>query len=256
MEKFDWFKKRMNDYVTPVDRETVEFFEKNEHIVPDLSKLDDPALMNEEPSDIMDNTQMPWIPLDIPVPKDDILNEALDLLYTSCFTLHRPDASGWLSICISGLSSVMTGVPDDYGLDGDEADLSDWTDIAKYCPKTVQWMKDEMRYKKFGRVRFMALLPGGYIGPHIDRRSKFGVGATNVAINNPDGCSMVLEDVGTFPWKPGMVSKINTGYKHSVWNRSDEPRIHMIFDGRTGPWFNSKVKEGYIKLVNDSRNDS
>lgn len=255
MEKFDWFKHTMKRYVDPIDNTTREFFEKNEHIVTDLSELDDPALMYEDGTTIMDNTIMPWIPVPISVPADDILTEALDLLYASCFTLHRPDASGWMSLCVSGLSSVMTGVPEDYGLEGDEAELSDWTDIAKYCPKTVEWMREEMRYRKFGRVRFMALLPGGYIGPHIDRRSIVGVGATNVAINNPDGCAMVLEDIGTFPWKPGMVSKINTGYKHAVWNRSNEPRIHMIFDGHTGDYFNKKVREGYIKLVSDSRNN-
>lgn len=255
MEKFDWFKHAMRRYVDPVDQETRDFFEKNEHLVPDLGYLDDESLMNEDGSTIMDNTMMPWIPVDIPVPHEDILDEALNLLYTSCFTLHRPDASGWFSLAISGLSSVMTGVPEDYGLEGDESELSDWTDIAKYCPKTVDWMREEMRYRKYARVRFMALLPGGYIGPHNDRPSIIGTGATNVAINNPDGCTMVLEDMGAFPWKPGMVSKINTGYRHSVWNRSDEPRIHMIFDGHTGDWFNNKVREGYIKLVNDSRNN-
>lgn len=257
MERDMWFKRKMKHYVDEVDDRTREFFEQNEHIEPDLISIDDPELMNAtDGSDVMDKTQMPWIPLSIPVPKDDILDEALNLLYTGCFSIHRPDGNGWMSICISGLGATMTGVPEDYGLEGDEADLSDWTDIAKYCPKTVQWMNDEMRYQKFSRVRFMALLPGGSIGPHIDRRSRVGIGATNVAINNPDGCSMVLEDVGTFPWKPGMVSKINTGYKHSVWNRNEEePRIHMIFDGKTGDWFNEKVRTDYIDMMKNLRGE-
>lgn len=254
MDKFDWFKHAMKRYVDPVDEETRVFFEKNEYIIPELGDLDSSDLVTKDGSEIMDNTMVPWIPVDINVPKDDILEEALNLLYTSCFTLHRPDASGWLSLCLSGMSSVMTGVPDDYGLEGEEDELSDWTDIAKYCPKTVQWMMDDMRYKQFTRVRFMALLPGGFIGPHIDRDSIVGVGATNVAINNPDGCAMVLEDMGTFPWKPGMVSKINTGYKHAVWNRNeDEPRIHMIFDGHSGDYFNDKVRQGYVDMMKKIR---
>lgn len=251
---YDWFRHRMRDGIKTPPEEHIKFYEDNEFITPDLSDLDDPALINEDGSTIMDETVMPWIPVPINVPHKDILDEALRLLYTSCFTDHRPDANGWKSVCIHGLGSTMTGTPDDYDLEGEEADLSDWCDIAKYCPKTVQWMQDEMRYKKFSRVRFMALMPTGWIGPHTDRPRIRGIGATNVAINNPDGCDMVLEGVGKFPWEPGVVRKINTGYKHAVWNRNEEePRIHMIFDGHPGPYFQSKVKEGYVDMLNTIR---
>ena len=68
------------------------------------------------------------------------------------------------------MSSVHTNVPEDYGLpDEAEYDMSDYTDIAKFCPRTVEWMKDEMLYERFSRVRFMAVLPGGWLGPHNDR---------------------------------------------------------------------------------------
>lgn len=253
---YDWFKHKMKDGIKPPSVETIKFFEDNEHVIPDLSMLDDPSLSRKTGSEIMDNTMMPWIPVPIDVPKEDILQEALNLLYTGNFTQHRPDGNGWMSICVHGLGTTMTGVPEDYGLEGEEVDLSDWTDIAKYCPRTVEWMREEMRYEKFSRVRFMALLPGGSIGNHIDRQSIVGVGATNVAINNPDGCAMVLEGMGTFPWRPGMVSKINTGYEHAVWNRNEEePRIHMIFDGHTGDYFNEKVRQGYKKMMRDIRNN-
>ena len=77
-----------------------------------------------------------------------------------------------------------------------------------------------------------------------------GLGATNVAINNPNGCALVMEEYGTMPFKDGTVFKINTGYKHAVWNRSDEPRIHMIFDGGPGVAFKKKVNENYAKMFN------
>jgi len=250
-EIYDWVKKRMKDGIRTPPDEHIEFYKNNEFIVPDLTALDDPDLVNKSGGEIMDETRMPWIPVPIEVPYKDILDEALRLYYTSCFSDHRPDANGWKSVCIHGLGSTLTGVPEDYGLEGEEADLSDWCDIAKYCPKTVQWMMDEMRYKKFSRVRFMALAPTGWIGPHTDRPSKTGIGATNVAINNPDGCDMVLEGVGKFPWEPGVVRKINTGYKHAVWNRNEEePRIHMIFDGHPGEYFTNKVRDGYVEFIN------
>ena len=40
-----------------------------------------------------------------------------------------------------------------------------------------------------------------------------------------------MENWGTMPFEPGAIMKINTAYNHSVWNRSDTPRIHMIVDG-------------------------
>ena len=109
-------------------------------------------------------------------------------------------------------------------------------------------MKDEMLYDKFTRVRFMCVLPGGWIMPHRDTDRLAGLGATNVAINNPDGCALVMEEYGTMPFTPGSVFKINTGHVHSVWNRSDEPRIHMIFDGGSSDKFNTKVIENYAKM--------
>ena len=111
-------------------------------------------------------------------------------------------------------------------------------------------MKDEMLYERFSRVRFMAVLPGGWLAPHNDRDRITGVGATNVAINNPVGCALVMEDWGTLPYTPGSVFKINTGYRHAVWNRSEEPRIHMIFDGDPSDEFKRKVNAGYAKMQN------
>jgi len=234
-----------------VSAETREFFQRNEHLKRSFAGVDDPELMqSDDLNTIMDNTKLPWIGVDIPVPWKDIFDEANHLLYTSCYTLHRPNSSGWLSLCIHGMSSVHTNVPEDYGLpDQAEYDLSDWTDIAKFCPRTVEWMKDEMLYERFSRVRFMAVLPGGWLAPHQDRARITGVGATNVAINNPDGCALVMEDWGTMPYTPGSVFKINTGYHHAVWNRSDEPRIHMIFDGDPSDEFKRKVNAGYAKML-------
>jgi hypothetical protein len=234
-----------------VSDETREFFQRNEHLIPQFAGVD-PAdlLLSDDLNTIQDNTLLPWIQVDINVPWKDIFDEANHLLYTSCYTLHRPNSSGWLSLAIHGMSSVHTNVPEDYGLpDSAEYDLSDWTDIAKFCPRTVEWMKDEMLYERFSRVRFMAVLPGGWLAPHQDRSRITGVGATNVAINNPDGCALVMEGWGTMPYTPGSVFKINTGYQHAVWNRSDEPRIHMIFDGNPSKEFKRKVNAGYAKML-------
>lgn len=249
-----WYEGQLQRWEELPNEETIEFFINNEHKTPDFSGVDDPSIWKESNGEnvdcFLDNTKLPWIPVPINVPWKDIYEEANHLLYTSCYTLHRPNSSGWLSLAIYGMSSVHTNVPDDYGLpDSAERDLSDWTDIAKFCPRTKEWMMDEMRYERFTRVRFMAVLPGGWLAAHQDRPRITGVGATNVAINTPDGCAMVMENWGVAPQPSGSMIKLNTGYKHAVWNRSDEPRIHMIFDGDQGDYFKSRALEGYGKML-------
>lgn len=249
-----WFEGTYQN-IRDIDKNTEAFFKRNEHLKKDYKGVDPLDLKTpEHPTNIIDDTYMPWIQVPLNVPWKDIYEEANHLLYTSCYTLHRPNSSGWLSLAVHGMSSVHTNVPSDYNLpDSAEEDLSDWTDIAKFCPRTVEWMKDEMLYDTFSRVRFMALLPGGWLGAHRDRPTTKGMGATNVAINNPDGCALVMEEWGTMPFEPGTVFKINTGYEHAVWNRSEEPRIHMIFDGEPSHEFLLKTQEGYVDMIENGR---
>jgi len=248
-----WYEGQQLEWTAP-NRDTKKFFAENENITPTFKGVDDASVLEEgkeELDHILDNTKMPWIDLGIDIPWKDIHEEANHLLYTSCYTLHRPNSSGWLSLCVYGMSSVHTNVPSDYNLpDSAERDLSDWTDISKFTPRTKEWMLDSKLYDVFTRVRFMAVLPGGWLAPHRDRPSITGVGATNVALNNPDECKLVMGGWGTLPYTPGSAFKLNTGYEHAVWNRSEEPRIHMIFDGDQSDLLKEKARDGYAKMLN------
>ena len=240
-------------YWEEIDEESKQWFFDNQHADRNPASADKEQIIPEDECDIMDNTQVPWVSLpEINIPWKEIHAEAIHLLETECFSLHRANSGGgWLSLCMHGMSSVHTNVPEDYDMpDSAESELADWTDISKFCPITKEWMQDEMLYDKFTRVRFMALLPDGWIRPHQDRPSTVSLGATNVAINNPDGCKLVLEDFGEMPFVPGRAMKINTGYHHAVWNRSDEPRIHMIFDGDTSSAFKEILNNNYAKMFN------
>ena len=238
-------------YWEEIDEESKQWFFDNQHADRNPASADKEQIIPDDDCDIMDNTQVPWVSLpEINIPWKEIHAEAIHLLETECFSLHRANSGGgWLSLCMHGMSSVHTNVPEDYGLPDDaERELADWTDISKFCPITKEWMQDEMLYDKFTRVRFMALLPDGWIRPHQDRPSTVSLGATNVAINNPDGCKLVLEEFGEMPFVPGRAMKINTGYHHAVWNRSEEPRIHMIFDGDTSTEFKEILNNNYAKM--------
>lgn len=240
-------------YWEEIDEESKQWFFNNQHADRNPASADKEQIIPEDECDIMDNTQVPWVSLpEINIPWKEIHAEAIHLLETECFSLHRANSGGgWLSLCMHGMSSVHTNVPEDYNMpDSAESELADWTDISKFCPITKEWMQDEMLYDKFTRVRFMALLPDGWIRPHQDRPSAVSLGATNVAINNPDGCKLVLEEFGEMPFVPGRAMKINTGYHHAVWNRSEEPRIHMIFDGDTSSKFKEILNNNYAKMFN------
>ena len=240
-------------YWEEIDEESKQWFFNNQHADRNPASADKEQIIPEDECDIMDNTQVPWVSLpEINIPWKEIHAEAIHLLETECFSLHRANSGGgWLSLCMHGMSSVHTNVPEDYDMpDSAESELADWTDISKFCPITKEWMQDEMLYDKFTRVRFMALLPDGWIRPHQDRPSTVSLGATNVAINNPDGCKLVLEEFGEMPFVPGRAMKINTGYHHAVWNRSEEPRIHMIFDGDTSSKFKEILNNNYAKMFN------
>lgn len=237
---------------TEVSKETEKFFAENEHITPDFSQVE--SLPESSDLDyIRENTRLPWIGVDVNVPHEDIFAEAHHLLHTACFTAHRPDSSGWMSLTLYGLSSVHTNMPGDYGLPKSARfDMTDWTDIAKFCPRTVEWIQEELNYKRLSRVRFMAVLPGGWLGPHKDKPEPTGMGATNIAINNPTGCALVMKDWGTLPYTPGSIFQINTGYEHAVWNRSCEPRIHMIIDGSQNTDFKKKINAGYLGMTKNA----
>jgi hypothetical protein len=238
----------------PVDERTQEHFSAWEDVKKNPALADEIQLQpKEDDADfIRDNTKVPWVEIKSKVffPAPSIKAEAQQLLRTECFTSHRADNSGgWMSLCVYGMSSVHTNSTHDYQLpEFAERDLSDWTDIAKFCPITKDWLENNGLYDRYTRVRFVVVLPGGWISPHADVDSKVGLGATNVSLNNPDGCGLVMEEYGKMPFEDGNIFKINTGYEHAVYNNSGMPRFHMILDGDVSDYQRNEIDKNYAKM--------
>lgn len=146
---------------------------------------------------IKSRSGLPWLPVRIEVPHEDMLAEARAL--KRAFVAHRSDhdqSRGWRSICIHGLSSAHTASFQAYGYT-DERDVPyDWTDICKFATRTHAFFRDTFGYRSYRRVRFMLLEPGGYVMPHVDFPDDRLV-ALNIALNNPEGCDFVMEGEGT-----------------------------------------------------------
>ena len=55
------------------------------------------------------------------------------------------------------------------------------------------------------------------------------------SLNNPEGCDFVFKDHGKVPFEDqGSAFLMDISNVHSVWNRSDTPRIHMIIHYELG----------------------
>lgn len=173
---------------------------------------------------IVNESKLPYLPLDIDVPVDTILSEWEQVKHEAVF--HRDsDAygnvqnTGWKSLTLYGLDKHNT-----YGTGENMA----WVDIAEQCPNTVKWLKDTFVInEKTGRIRFMLLEPGGFIVLHKDRElSKLY--EINIAITNPKGCVFRFKNHGTVPFEPGTACLMDISHEHFVVNDSTEPRLHMI----------------------------
>jgi hypothetical protein len=184
--------------------------------------------------------KVPFLPLQIKGPWEEILKEAqsVDHLYVP----HRDDgySKGWSSICLHGLGATKTDAPSVYPEFKDIPYNNlpfDWTEISELCPVATEYFKNEFPYSRYHRLRFMRLEAGGYITPHRDG-TNFFIGAVNISLNNPHGCEMVMGDVGIVPFKDsGSAIALNTSYEHMVWNRSNEARYHIIVHGAPKyPW--------------------
>lgn len=169
-----------------------------------------------------------YLKLDISFPYEAMLSEAKALHHR--FVLHRDgESNGWASLTLHGLGEDKSGSWMDYGYKSGEDAGKDmfWTSAADDCPVTTNFFKNSFPSKRFGRIRFMLLQAGGYIGLHSDSRLPL-VENINMVLNNPTECKWKWGDGEVFDMVPGNAYAVNLHYQHSVYNESNEDRYHVI----------------------------
>ena len=177
-------------------------------------------------------TDVKYLKLDIPVPYLDMLKEAQAL--KDRFSDHRGSEChiGWKSLSLYGLDENRHENWDYYGYASAAEAAKDfkWTEAAKQCPATLEFLTNVFPCKKYGRVRFMLVEAGGYIGMHND--SKSGIRLTeniNIPLNNPKKCLWHWGDGSPDLYmEPGGAYAMNISYDHSITNKSNEDRYHLI----------------------------
>jgi hypothetical protein len=153
------------------------------------------------------------------------------------FHSHREDSygKGWKSLTLHGLNEDTQSLSQ-YGARDEVIKRLDWTWVAEQCPVTKKFLTDVWPAEFLNRVRFMLLEPGGYILPHQDREStEKRLSICNISLNNPQGCEFLMQNQGVIPFKDsGSAFLMDISNVHSVWNKSDTPRIHMIIHYELG----------------------
>ena len=162
-------------------------------------------------------------------PYESMLAEARAL--ADRFVEHRSSESrGWDSLTLYGLSETQTGSWEEYGYASGQAAKQHmgWTAIADCCPVTVKYFQKTFPSNSYGRVRFMRVRSGGWIGPHTDTNTPL-IDNVNLVLNNPRGCVWHWDDIDQdFDMVPGKAYGMNISYSHSIHNHSSEDRYHMI----------------------------
>jgi hypothetical protein len=166
--------------------------------------------------------------LDIPVPYKEMLQEAQTLKHR--FTDHRGDGhNGWKSLALYGLGEDKHESWQDYGYKNAEEAARDfvWTEAAKDCPMTMDFLSNTFPCKRYGRVRFMLVEAGGWISPHSDTKHRI-LENINIPLSNPKECMWHWGDGEELFMEPGIPYAMNISYEHSIYNRSTEDRYHII----------------------------
>ena len=203
--------------------------------------------------EIVTESGLPWLELDLTIPHEDMLEEAINL--KDEFVKHRDEDNGgggyrhkgWRSLCIHGIDPYKTNHYEQYGYKSNNETPYNWTEICSRCPITHEFFKYYFPYDTYYRVRFMLLEPQGYITPHEDS-FEHRLSPINIALNNPEGCNFKMKGhKGYLPFASGKSLLLDVGNTHAVYNNSNEDRYHIIVHGKTTKKFKELVESSYAK---------
>lgn len=170
-----------------------------------------------------------YINLELDFPYTEMLKEAV--LLKDKFVSHRASNSkGWKSLALYGLAENKTGTWKDYGYKSGKDSQKDmhWTPASNIAKNTKEYLLTNFPCNIFGRVRFMLLEPGGYIGTHSDGNTPM-LENTTFILNNPDGCNWFWTDnMLEQPIDVGNAYMFNISFNHRLENNSNEDRYHLI----------------------------
>lgn len=187
---------------------------------------------------------VPYIDLQVKFDHAACLKEALALLpefveHRDYDQTSRDGTARWKSLGLRAINGDATKTR--YHLDyGVKIPTYAMTEVAKRCPKTLEFLRQVTDLDKCERVRFMLLEPGACIKVHSDAPDKSVCHAVNIALNMPENCIFTIdanpdgtanEYTRSIPMRDGSAFIVNVAKYHYVVNNSSTPRIHIIVHG-------------------------
>ena len=121
--------------------------------------------------------------------------------------------------------------------DGNDVHPSRPTGMARHFPATLDWCETFARALGgvLGRVTLVRLCPQGRVYPHVDDGAYYAArDRYHLVIDSRDGSPLVTEDE-TAVLTEGELWVFDNKRRHEAHNRSDRPRVHLIFDVEPAP---------------------
>ena len=120
---------------------------------------------------IVDESNIPWLELDIKYPYGEMYEEAKAIKHL--FVKHRDQDGnggyrhkGWRSLCIHGIDSDKTNHYEQYGYKSNKETPYIWTEIANKCPVKTNFCKNTLPFNRYIRFRFMFFETVDYFNTH------------------------------------------------------------------------------------------
>jgi len=158
------------------------------------------------------------------------LKDNPDFINLSCGTPYLSE-NGYIQIPVTNYKDASYTHPNPATGLASEGDERNYTNLEDWAKGT--YIEEVLNaFSKPTRVRFCIIEPGGYIKPHIDYNTDYGV-RYQIPIVTNDWCHVGVQRKGEKPEiihmpADGSVWFMNQGYNHAAWNMGKTDRIHLI----------------------------
>ncbi len=196
---------------------------------------------------IMNHSGLPWLKLDVQVPTKEIYEELKNaelgdnVIYGESGYENYPPGTNlqeagkiekWTGFVLHGIDAYKPRACANYGYENEDDAPYQWTDRGEMCPKTKQFLIDNIPCKRFCRVRTQILGPGGFLNPHTDS----DVSGLGLNISSPPKTRYLMLaaywpkevefklDEKVLPVEEGNIYMFDISKYHAVYNRSPEAR--------------------------------
>ena len=208
-------------------------------------------IKNQEYEDIIFNSGLKALKLDIKIPYKIIYQELLQLNHLMVSQINN---NKWQGATIRGLDSDKPRPYYEYGYKSDSEVPYKWTKESEICKITKKMIKEIFGNCSLYRIKVNVLHPNGKIHLHNDsNRSALGLSDktsdsdstfVSFAIHWPNEVIFNLADI-RIPFKSGDVYLLDFSKNHEVYNPTKETRYYLLVTGKlhqSKKWQNLVIK--------------